>query len=163
VIPELLNSYALTLSDVRAAVADLEDELMVRQSPGIPNHPAWTIGHLVYSAQAIGGELGVSPWLSAQWVALFGTGSTPQPSASLYPPRSELLLALADAQDRITRALGSLPQDVIAAPLPDVRYRSLFPSIGHAALHILAAHTSYHLGQLGLWRHALGLPQRHVS
>jgi len=59
-IEEILNSYALALSDVRTAVEDLTGELMIRQFPGVPNHPAWTLGHLVYSAQAIGGEVGES-------------------------------------------------------------------------------------------------------
>jgi hypothetical protein len=162
-IQELLNSYALILSDVRAAAEDLTEELMVRQFPGVPNHPAWTVGHLVYSAEAIGGELGLAPWLPTSWVALFRTGSIPQPLAAAYPSRSELLNALADAQARITQALTSLTSEALATPLPDVRYRSVFPTVGHAIVHILSGHTSYHLGQISLWRRAAGLPSRNTS
>lgn len=162
-IHECLNSYALTLADVRAAIEDLPEELMVRQFPGVPNHPACPIGHLVYSAQAIGGELGLAPWLPHSWVALFRTGSTPQPSAAANPSRSELLTALADAQARLARTLGSLAPEALAAPLPDVRHRSAVPTVGHAALHILSGHTSFHLGQLSLWRRAAGLPSRGTS
>ncbi len=156
-IQELLNSYALVLADVRAAVDELADEQMVRKFPGIPNHPAWTVGHLVYSAQAIGGEFGLAPWLPPSWIALFRTGSTPWPAADAYPSRSALLSALADAQARITNSLGSLGPEALTAPLPDTRYRSHFPTVGHAAVHILCGHTSYHLGQLSLWRRAAGL------
>lgn len=162
-IRELLNSYALILADVRVAVEDLTEQLMVRQFPGVPNHPAWTVGHLVYSAQAIGGELGLAPWLPSSWDALFCTGSIPQPLAASYPSRSELLNALADAQARITQALSSLTSEALAAPLPDVRYRSVFPTVGHAIVHILSGHTSYHLGQLSLWRRAAGLPSQNTS
>jgi hypothetical protein len=162
-IQEILNSYALILADVRAAVEELTEELMVRQFPGAPNHPAWTIGHLVYSAQAIGGELGLAPWLPSSWVALFCTGSIPQPLAAAYPSRSGLLDALADAQARITQALSCLTPEALAAPLPDVRYRPVFPTVGHAIVHILSGHTSFHLGQLSLWRRAAGLPSRNTS
>lgn len=162
-IQELLNSYALTLADVRAAVEELTEEEMVRQFPGVPNHPAWTVGHLVYSAQAIGGELGLAPWLPPSWVALFGTGSVPQPLADAYPSRAELLNALAEAEARITQTLGTLSPEALAAPLPDTRYRSVFPSVGHAAVHILSGHTSFHLGQLSLWSRAAGLPSRGAS
>jgi len=162
-INELLNSYALTLADARAAVEELTEELMVRQFPGVPNHPAWTIGHLVYSAQAMGGELGLAPWLPPSWVALFGTGSIPQPSAATYPSRSELLNALSDAQARITQCLTSLTSEALAAPLPDARYRPVFPSVGHAAVHILCGHSSFHLGQLSVWRRAAGLQSRRTS
>jgi hypothetical protein len=162
-IQELLNSYALILSDVRAAVEDLTEELMVRQFPGVPNHPAWTIGHLAYSAQAIGGEVGLGPWLPSSWITLFCTGSIPHPSTAAYPSRSELLSALADAQARITQALSSLTPTDLVAPLPDIRYRSVFPTIGHAIVHVLSGHTSYHLGQLSLWRRAAGLPSRNTS
>jgi hypothetical protein len=159
-IQALLNSYLLALADVRAAVEELPEALMVRQFPGVPNHPAWTIGHLVYSAQAIGGEIGIAPWLPSSWVALFRTGSTPLPEAAAYPSRSELLGALSDAQARITLCLNSLSPKALAAPLPDVRFRLLFPSVGHAAVHVLSGHTSFHLGQLSVWRRAAGLPSR---
>jgi hypothetical protein len=159
-IRAVLNSYLLTLADVRAAVEGLPADLMVRQFPGVPNHPAWTIGHLVYSAQAIGGELGLDPWLPSSWVALFSTGSIPLPDAAVYPSRSELLGALEDAQNRITRCLNSLNPEALAAPLPDVRFRSIFPSLGHAAVHVLSGHTSFHLGQLSVWRRAAGLSSR---
>lgn len=157
-IEELLNSYVLTVTDVRASADGLSSELMVRQFPGVPNHPAWTIGHLVFSAQAIGEEIGLAPWLSPSWVALFRTGSVPQPEASAYPSRSELLDALADAHDRISRRLRALGSEAMSAPLPDVRYRSIFPTVGHAVAHVLSGHTSFHLGQLSVWRRAAGLP-----
>jgi hypothetical protein len=46
----------------------------------------------------------------------------------------------------------------LAQPLPDVRFRDQFPTVGHAVLHILAAHTALHIGQVIVWRRAMGLP-----
>ena len=156
VIPETLNSYRLTLDYLRHLLADVEGDLLTRQPPGVVNHPAWTIGHLIYSAQAIGGELGLDPWLPADWQVRFGTGSTPQPTG--YETKDYLLAALTDAQTRLTNRLHELGEAAMSQPLPDIRYRSTLPTLGHAVLHILTAHTSTHLGQLIIWRRAAGLP-----
>lgn len=162
-IPELLNSYSLVLADVRASVGDLSDDQWTVQFSGVTNHPAWTIGHLIYSAQAIAGELGVSPWLPASWVELFRTGSSPKGTYSLYPSGSALVAALSDAEHRIRSVLSSAGSQQLGMRLPDERYTSLFPSVGHAVLHVLCGHTSYHLGQLAVWRAAAGLPRIHAQ
>ena len=157
-IHELLASYRMTLDLIERAVADLSRDQATTQPSGVPNHPAWTVGHLVHSAQAIGGELGLDPWLPEEWGDRFGTGSTPVTNAEAYPPMEELMAQLRGAAARIERHLRERGEEVLAAPLPDVRYRDLFPTTGHAALHILAGHTSFHAGQIMVWRRAAGLP-----
>ena len=52
-ITGLLCSFDRSVSFVRDAVADLSDEEMVLQPPSVPNHAAWTLGHVIYSCQAI--------------------------------------------------------------------------------------------------------------
>jgi hypothetical protein len=51
-----------------------------------------------------------------------------------------------------------MEEDGLAQPLPDERYRHIFPTIGHALLHILTAHAAVHVGQVSVWRRAFGLP-----
>jgi phosphinothricin acetyltransferase len=153
----ILNSYELHLQHLRRLVADLDDKQMVSQPNNMPNHPAWTIGHLVYSCQTIGGELGLSAWLSDDWEQRFGTGSTPVADAAAYPSKATLLGALGDGKERVVAALVSLGETGLARSLPDVRYRERFPTIGHAVTHILSGHTALHLGQLTVWRWAMGL------
>jgi hypothetical protein len=43
-------------------------------------------------------------------------------------------------------------------PIPDVRFREMFPTLGHTVVHMLAAHTAAHIGQVVVWRRAMGLP-----
>ncbi|MGH7138811.1 MAG: DinB family protein, partial [Pirellulales bacterium] len=62
-IAEVLNSFSLTLSYLRRLMADVPDESLARQPNGAPNHPAWVMGHLVHSCEALGGEIGLAPWL----------------------------------------------------------------------------------------------------
>lgn len=157
-IDEMINSYDLNLTFVNNLVADLDDTTIVEQPFGFPNHPAWTIGHLVYSCEQIGGEIAISPWLAGDWRERFGTGSTPVDSADRYPDKVTLLDALGDGQRRIVARLGEMSVSDLREPLPDVRYRERLPTIGHAVLHILASHTAMHIGQLTVWRRLMGLP-----
>ena len=157
-IAEIVNSYSLNLDFLRRLVADLSDEQMTAQPNGVTNHPAWTIGHLVYSCEAIGGEIGLTAWLSEEWNVLFRTGSEPVENPNLYPAKSALLKAIDDGQRRVTTALAAMSERDMAAPLPDERHRGTFPTVGHAVIHILSAHTAFHVGQVAVWRRAMELP-----
>jgi hypothetical protein len=121
------------------------------------NHPAWVIGHLVFSCQLIAGEMGVKPWLSPSWEQQFGTGSQPTDSREAYPGKDELLATLADAQQHVCRRVAELGIEGLSAPLPDVRYRHVFPTLGHAVLHVLTSHAAFHVGQVSVWRRVVGL------
>lgn len=156
-ISAVLTSYELHLRHLRSLVADLTAEQMVAQPVGILNHPAWTIGHLAHSGEAIGGELGLPPWLPTYWKTLFGTGSLPSSNASGYPSRNELLTTLDAGCARLKRKLSELSMTEWEAPLPDIRYRDRLPTIGHAVVHILSGHTALHIGQLTVWRRAMSL------
>jgi hypothetical protein len=155
-IPELIDTFDRSIAFLRQSVVSLTDEQMVLQSPEVPNHAAWTLGHVIHSCEQIGAEVGVPGWLPAGWAGRFGTGSTPVPSAEAYPSREELLAALADAASRVRAALDVLPASGTAAPLPDVRAREVLPTVGHALVQVLAAHTAFHAGQLSVWCRAIG-------
>jgi len=156
-IPEILNSYDLHLEFLRRLVSDLGDDQLVCQPEHMPNHPAWTIGHLVYSCQAIGGELGIPAWLPDDWGERFGTGSDPVADVTKYPDKETLLRTLDDGKARLTSALYDMGESGLRASLPDVCYRDRFPTIGHAVIHILSGHTALHIGQLTSWRRAMRL------
>jgi hypothetical protein len=157
-VDEVVNSYRLTLEYLRRLVEDVPDDDFARHPNGLANHPAWIVGHLTYSCQALGGELGLSPWLPAEWEAQFGTGSVPTSDRSAYPPQAQLLDALADGERRVSSRLRVIGDGGMAAGLPDQRHRTRLPTIGHAVVHILAGHTAVHVGQLVAWRRAAGYP-----
>jgi len=157
VIREVLNSYSICLHQVRHLVSDLTDEQLVCQTPSCKNHAAWTIGHLVYSAQTIGAEVHIKDWLSPDWLELFATGTTPVPNVGVYPKKQELLDALEEARQRLAVRLGMLKKTDLSRALGDRRYREIFPTLGHAVLHVLTVHASIHLGQLTVWRKAIDI------
>jgi hypothetical protein len=54
--------------------------------------------------------------------------------------------------------IGHLVHAAQMQPLPDGRYREMFPTLGHAVTHVLTAHTAAHIGQVIVWRRVMGFP-----
>jgi hypothetical protein len=154
----VLHSFAYCLDFLREQVADVAAPDMVAQPNGIMNHPAWVIGHLTYTCQLLGGVIGLPEWLPNEWAKRFGTGSVPVAGASLYETKQNALAMLDDAQERITQAVERLDDSLLDEPFPDESYRAVFPTIRHALTQVLVGHTANHIGQLSVWRRAIGLP-----
>ena len=156
-IPEIISSYRLTLDYLRRLVADVPDATIAKQAGAVVNHPAWVIGHLIHSSQAIGGELGLQPWLPDDWATKFGTGSVPTANRAAYPSKAEFFEILDSGQRRVLDRLVAMGEGGLTAPLPDARFRPMFPTLGHAVLHVLTVHAALHVGQITVWRRAVGL------
>ena len=158
-IPELVGCLDRSLAFMRNLVADLSDDEMVLQPPGVPNHAVWTLGHVIHSCQAIAGELGVAPWLPNDWESRFGYGSSPD-AAPVSPGwrKAALLASLADAGDRLRAVLLAIDERRLGDPLPDENARETLPTLGDALLQVVSAHTAFHAGQLAAWRRAIGRP-----
>lgn len=154
----VLHSFAYCLDFMREQVADVAAPNMVAQPNGIMNHPAWVIGHLTHTCQMLGGTIGLPPWLPDDWAERFGTGSVPVADASLYETKQNALAILGDAQVRITEAVEQLDNARLDARFPDESYVEVFPTIRHALTQVLVGHTANHVGQLSVWRRAMGLP-----
>jgi len=155
-IPEVVACFERSMAFMQESVADLSDEDLVLQPPGVPNHAAWTLGHVIHSCEAMAGELGVEPWLPTEWESQFGYGSSPGAVAQQRPSKAALLAALQEASHRLRTALLRLDEAALAQPLPDEKVREILPTKGHAILQVVAAHTAFHAGQLAAWRRAIG-------
>lgn len=155
----VLQSFAYALDYLREQVDDVLPADMVAQSNGIANHPMWTLGHIAYSCQLLGGVAGLAPWLPADWVRRFGTGSQPEADVDAYPRKAEVLEVLADAQARLARAVEALSDAQLDQSFPDSALREVFPTVRHALTQVMVGHMAYHVGQLSVWRKAMGLPR----
>ena len=156
-IEPVLHSFVYSLDYLRAQVADVTEADLVAQPPGSRNHPAWTIGHLTFACQAIGGAIGLAPWLPVEFSQRHGPGSQPLPDAAAYSAKADGLEALSAAQARVTEAASALSAARLEQIFPVESYRPVFPTIRHALAQVLIGHTAYHVGQVALWRHAMGL------
>ena len=159
----VLHSFAYNLDYLRDQVADVAPADMVAKPNGIANHPAWVIGHLTYTCQMLGGVVGVPEWLPDDWTKRFGTGSAPVADVGVYEPKDKLLAILRDAQSRITRAVEGLDVARLDEPFPDPAYRDVFPTVRHALTQVLVGHAAFHVGQVSVWRKAMGLPAMGLS
>ena len=73
----LLRILSLARERTLAAVLDLPDEFMALQPAGARNHPAWTLGHLLFVEGKGARVLGLSPSSPAEekrYTVLFGRG-----------------------------------------------------------------------------------------
>ena len=157
-IEPVLHSFAYSLDYLREQVADIEADDMAAQPNGIMNHPAWVIGHLAYACQLLGRSIGLSKFLPDGWSKRYGTGSVPVAESSVYETKESALAILIEAQTRITEAVQRLDDSQLDAPFPVESYRVVFPTIRHALTQVLVGHTANHIGQLSVWRRAMGLP-----
>ena len=160
----ILHSFAYSLDYLRDLIADVPEESMSEQPNGIVNHPAWTIGHLVFISQEIGGVIGVEPWLDNDWERQFGPGSNPVHKPAHEQGRyqdalskADLLAALYTAQTKLISAINKLTDAQLDAMFPDPTYADVFPSVRHALTQVLIGHTAFHIGQISVWRRAMNL------
>ena len=154
----VIHSFAYCLDFLHEQVSEVQAADMVAQPNGIMNHPAWVIGHLTHACQMLGGVVGLTPWLPNDWAGRFGTGSVPVADCALYETKEDALQILRNAQSRITKAVGQLDDAHLDQPFPDASYRAVFPTICHALTQVLVGHTANHIGQVSVWRRAMGLP-----
>ena len=164
-----LRLYAWNLEYARALVADLTAAQCTQPcGPGLENHPAWTIGHLITGADLLAEDLGLERDLPAGWQELFerrGPGDPRLPVAdpAAYPPLADLLAEL----ERQHRRVEAIWREKLQGPgaggpaLNDPfewRYGDALPTLGDAVLFLAVSHEAMHLGQLAAWRRAQGLP-----
>ena len=155
----VLHSFAYGLDFLREQVADVDEADMIAQPNGIVNHPAWTIGHITAATHLLARTIGVQKWLPTEWVQHYRTGSIPVADANPYDSKNELLSKLREAQSKISHAIEQMNDSQLDVPFPAESYRDVFPTIRHALTQVLIGHTAFHVGQLSLWRKAMGLPQ----
>ena len=155
----VLHSFAYALDYLREQVADVAARDMAVQPAGMVNHPAWTIGHLAHSCELLCGVAGAPPWLPQGWAARYGTGSVPVADVGAYEAKDAALAILRDAQARLIDAVGRLDDPFLDQPFPDPSYREVFPTVRHALTQVMVGHTAMHVGQLTVWRRAIGLPR----
>jgi hypothetical protein len=154
-INNLEKSYRSRIADITNLIASIPEEKLGLQSddftPETHCHPIWTLGHLSSSAQAISEELQVSNWLPENWNSIYGQQSEPLSDLSGYLSKQELLDVLDSSVEIVCKNLARLTKDELFGPMPDERYRHIFPTLSHVLSEILIKHTSEHLRMLLIW------------
>ena len=149
--------YGFNLGFAEMLVKDLSTEQMAAQPGGVINHPAWSLGHLVVSADRLGQLLGLPSNLPDGWSETFKTGGEPSGDSSAFPRKEEILGALKEQHTRNAEAVKNIDASRFAEPHPDEGRRKYFPTVGDMIVFLMTSHEMDHLGQIAAWRRAMGL------
>ncbi len=149
--------YDFNLRFAEQLVNDVSADQMSEQPGGVINHPAWSLGHLVVSADHLGQFLGLESNLPGGWDETFKSGSEPSGDASAYPTKEALLDALKQQHARNTEAAKATAPERFAEPHPNEKTRQYFPTVGDMIVFLMTSHEMDHLGQIAAWRRAMGL------
>lgn len=164
---EVLGAGVEACKDLTARFYPGFDEAgAVKQAPGLPNHLAWTLGHMAFFLNSVANELdgkgkpGAGFGAGGREAGMFEAEgisfkSIPEADASRYPtlPRSiEIFNGACDrlgaavrgaSDDQLSRAIKWGPGEI---PLSAAVMRMIF-------------HTGFHTGQIVDLRRALGMPR----
>src|SRR5688572_22744746 len=93
----LIRQYDFNLSYAKKLVEDLNvNQMTASPSPGLENHPAFTLGHLITGSAETVRDLGGDYNIPDSWDNLFlrtgpGDPRLPDPDPGLYPSKPELI------------------------------------------------------------------------
>jgi hypothetical protein len=154
----ILHSLTYSIDFLDEQLADVTEQQMVMRPDDSMNHPAWTLGHLSYTLNLIGTVIGLEMSLSEDWAGVYGPGSQPVGDRSVYISKADALTVLRASRDRLIEAVKRLDDAALDQPFPDPDYLDVFPTVRHALTQVLVGHTAFHVGQISVWRKAMGLP-----
>ena len=155
-----LIRWALKTSDAgfQALLADMSGDAALTQptSKG-GNHPLWVLGHLTFVEGIVTQILTGEPNPVAKWDKLFGTGTTPQPDAKLYPPFDELLATYRQTRQRTLKLLESAGDAGLDRKPENVPpgFEDAMQTVGTSLL-LLTLHQMVHYGQVADARRVAG-------
>jgi len=163
-LESVIRQYAWNLAYADSLTRDVPASKWAESGgPGLENHPAWTLGHLVTGSAMVAQGLGVEVPLPSGWVDLFqrrGPNDSRRPSTetSLYPSRDELMSELTRVHELVSEALRKTSSADLSKVKTEWRFGGYLPTEHDQVLFMLIAHENVHLGQLGCWRRRFGLP-----
>lgn len=140
-------------------IDDVPEEGMARQFGELKNHAAWQIGHTVVSLAYAAKLCGADYAAPGGWWELFQPGSQPVDERGRYPSKAELLDHLRRVCGAIEASLPALDAAALAAPFPEEKFRSFWPTLADGLVFFAISHFAYHLGQLSSWRRVMNLPR----
>lgn len=145
-------------------LAGFSDENRTRQAPGLPNHVAWSLGHLALTMNRAAEKIDGRPLPASDFIAgsggsagSFGTetvafGSRPVDDPALYPPLARCTAIYEAACDRLAAAVAGAPDAKLAEATP---WGNAQTTVGLLAARMIF-HNGTHTGQIADLRRALG-------
>lgn len=162
VIDTILKQYDFNLAYAKALVQDLTDEQMTTvPAPGLDNHPAFTLGHLISASAYLAMDLGAAFEMPDNWADLFmrkgpGDPRKPDPDKNKYPSKQLLITELENQHNKVINLLKNMDDNSLDVAMTWC-FSNFMPTLGDVVTFMCINHESMHLGQLAAWRRAMGL------
>jgi uncharacterized damage-inducible protein DinB len=153
----MLSAYQFQRQYLTLLVEDIPEEKMTFQPAGVVNHPAWQLAHLAVVQDRLVQILGGKSKLDPDWEKRFGRGSTPAPAGAGHPTRADLLGIIDERRGEFVRLFSRLGAEELAKQPSVPGVPPLFKSLGMFLTFVMMSHESTHLGQLSVWRRAMGM------
>lgn len=141
----------------RMLMADVDDARIAERPVAGVNHPAWILGHLIFSTDILRDLLGHPKVLPETWTAQFGVGSKPSTNRADYLSKEELLGLLDRNFAEVRQLAASATEEQLGQPNPHPRSRDALPTTRELVVLLLTGHAGVHLGQLSTWRRMIGM------
>lgn len=165
---ELLSQILeLNKSFLARYTAGLDDATRTSQSPTLPNHAAWCLGHLAFTMHRVAGQIDGGAIPAEHFIAgpagrhdafasdAVAFGSTPVADPSVYPAWARCVEIYNAACDRMARAVREASDEQMARAVP-WGSGGATTSLWHLAGRMVF-HNGFHTGQIADLRRALGL------
>ena len=162
-IQEIIQQYDFNLRFAKILVEDLSQEQMTFcPYPGLENHPAFTLGHLITGSALIIEDLGGKYEIPDGWSELFlrrgpGNPRLPNPDKAIYPLKEELITELENQHERLKHILNLVDPFKLNEAI-SWRFSSYMPTLKDLLIFMCINHEAMHLGQLSAWRRAMKMP-----
>jgi hypothetical protein len=161
----LAESILATKALLARYLVGFDDSSHTRQAPGLPNHVAWSLGHLALTMHRIGEMIDGKPVPASDLGEPGGPrpaagferesvafGSMPVADASRYPPLARCVEIYNAAVDRVAAAVREASDAKMAET---VKWGAGQATIGSLAGRMVF-HNGMHTGQIADLRRALG-------
>ena len=161
----LADSITETRTLLGRYLRDFDDSNHTRQAPGLPNHVAWSLGHLALTMHRVAQKLDGKTPPATDFVegatcdaGRFATeavsfGSKPTADAKAYPPFVRCNKIFSDAIDRLSSACLASSDSVLDSM---TKWGAGETTLGSVAMRMVF-HNGTHCGQIADLRRALGM------
>ena len=155
----LASALEKTAGYGQSLMADIDPDTFVHMpSPGF-NHPAFNYGHLsLYPNRCLEMVGRADAMIELPFDAEhYEQGAECVEQDGRYASMDVLTGTFIETHQRLVEVLPGVDPDCLRVELPEGRYRDFFGTVGNALTFMTCSHTMMHLGQVSMWRRAMGL------
>ena len=155
----LAASLGTGLWYAKALLTDIDPDTFAHMPMADFNHAAFNYGHLALYPNKMLELLGRT---DAQLELpfgddLYGAGVECVEQDGRYQSMDVITGAFFAGHERLLEILPTIDPEAMDVELPEGRAREMFSIVGNAVTFMSCSHTMMHLGQVSMWRRAMGL------